>query len=227
MYLARKGEQKELDIEFNKVGSIKLLLAKKLQLHTKGLQHFSPKKINTPPFHHLVPGNQVRAGEGRHVCNRSQNGAGEGAEWEMSISLAWGRRPTQSAWRFGKFIGHFEKAPDPSHTQATITPGEQRSPLSLAWVTCARPVHSFIHPLSMAMQLHTQAPSGSLKWITARNTHWASWMLDWTRTSMWSRNSGPWLLSQPCWGHHWAFSTVGQREMGHWKPRGQLLSLQE
>lgn len=80
MYLARKKEQKELDTEFNKVGSIKLLLAKKATAsHSQGLQHFSPKRINTPPFHPLVPANQVGAGEGRHVSNRSQNGTGEGA----------------------------------------------------------------------------------------------------------------------------------------------------
>ena len=69
-YLATKGEQRELDIEHNKLGNISLLASQEATAsHSSELKHFSPKRINTPPFLPLVPGNQVGREEDRPVCN--------------------------------------------------------------------------------------------------------------------------------------------------------------
>ena len=79
-YLARKGEQRKLDIEFNKLGSINLLASQEAApSHSRELQHFS-KGLTLLPYPPLVPDCQVKAGEGRHMCNSNQNGAGGGAD---------------------------------------------------------------------------------------------------------------------------------------------------
>ena len=54
-------------------------------------------------------------------------------------------------WKFEKLIGHFGKAPDPSHTQANIIPGKQRSSLSLS---CSWPA------LTLASTYSLHGPQG-------------------------------------------------------------------
>ena len=48
--------------------------------------------------------------------------------------------PTRSV--YGLEVGHFEKTPDLSHTQANIILGEQRDSCSHMLVTCTFTVHS-------------------------------------------------------------------------------------
>ena len=58
-------------------------------------------------------------------------------------------RPTRSMQKFGKLIGHSEKATGPSHTQTNIMPVGQRS-----YLFCQGDPHSscaFTHPFSMTM----------------------------------------------------------------------------
>ena len=60
-----------------------------------------------------------------------------------------GSRPTQSTVKFGRLIGHFEKAPSKSHIQTSIVPGERRQSLLLClahhswWPGLSRCTHFF------------------------------------------------------------------------------------
>ena len=107
------------------------MLARKLQLHTPRDYSISlPTGLTILPSPALVPDCQVGAGEGRHVCNRSQNGAGGGAGPKRPVSLAWRKKRLVGRWthpkyvKVEKFMGHFERASDPCPIPANRTPGE-------------------------------------------------------------------------------------------------------
>ena len=100
--LLKEREQRELDIQFNKLGSINLLASQETTAsHPRRLQHLCTKGINTPPFPLPVMN-----------CREAQREARD------HRGLTRRCKPMQSPWKFEKLIGVFEKAPGPSQTQA-------------------------------------------------------------------------------------------------------------
>ena len=196
--------------------------------HPRGLQHFF-KSINTSPTR-LHP---VRAQKGKHTWNRSQNGAGAGAGSERPVSLGWGNKGLVGRWtyqkhtKFGKLIGHFEKAPGPSHTPAIIIPGEQRSTCLLMCSLSLSLSLALSLTLSLAQETHTcsihlhtlsPCPCGPSSHVACGPAiphagsrsrepkidscwkHTLSWLdagLDWTL--IWSVDSGQWPALWPYW----------------------------
>ena len=80
-------------------------------------------------------------GEGRHMCYKSQNGAGGGAGPKRPVVLAWPLEgtvwemdPPELHKSLGSCMAIFEEAPGPSHTQANIITGEQKT-LAGSWLT--------------------------------------------------------------------------------------------
>ena len=137
--------------------------------------------------------------------HRSQNGMGGGTGPERPVSLAWGKkglvgRGTHLKCESGKLIGHFEKAPGPSYTQANIIPGEQRVFLS--------------HSLSLAPWLVTC-------------TQWTCLFFPWATCML--RPHGPWTpggsfltLLPTWWGIHWCDHTLSPGSTWSWGPASSV-----
>lgn len=141
---SQEREQKELDIEFNTLGSISSLARQEaIASHFGGIK--TPPSLSPPiPDWRWEQGKvgictvEVKMVQGEKLDHKGLSvQPGERRDW-------WGGGPTQSMTKLGKSIGHFKAGPSPSLIQVNIIPGKQKVSLN-----CDLHLHS-----ALASSLH-------------------------------------------------------------------------